>query len=182
MPELRRRELLVLFAQDKYEISQQSSYAINALAKEIESKLNSGQYYIPPITINGYASSEGGMLYNKKLSLQRAIAVKQALVKDGVPAELLNVVGNGESFPVTNADGSENESKSRRVHFYVEFKPLIARYEPCREGIANLENMRRVTVDDKLGVSDEIQNSVAKGFSQKLLPCLNLLKAVVRRF
>lgn len=47
------------------------------------------------IKVTGYASTEGSSRYNKALSLKRAEAVKKALVKAGVSADKIEVVGAG---------------------------------------------------------------------------------------
>ena len=47
------------------------------------------------IKVTGYASTEGSTRYNKTLSLKRAEAVKNALVKAGVPADRIQVTGAG---------------------------------------------------------------------------------------
>ena len=47
------------------------------------------------IKVTGYASTEGTTKLNKELSLKRAEAVKKLLVKAGVSADKIEVVGNG---------------------------------------------------------------------------------------
>ncbi|SKA31105.1 OmpA family protein, partial [Enhydrobacter aerosaccus] len=53
--------------------------------------------------------------YNMALSLRRANAVKDALVRNGVPATAISVVGKGEQgLLVPTADGVR-EPQNRRV-------------------------------------------------------------------
>lgn len=47
------------------------------------------------IKVTGYASTEGSTRYNKALSLKRAVAVKNALIKAGVDASKIEVIGAG---------------------------------------------------------------------------------------
>ena len=47
------------------------------------------------IKITGYASTEGSTRYNKELSLKRAEAVKNALIKAGVDSSKIEVIGAG---------------------------------------------------------------------------------------
>lgn len=49
------------------------------------------------IKVTGYASTEGSTKYNKELSMKRAVAVKNALVKAGVNASKIEVVGAGST-------------------------------------------------------------------------------------
>src|ERR1044072_5570372 len=58
------------------------------------------------ITATGHADRSGPENYNMALSLRRANAVKDALVRNGVPATAISVVGKGETQPlVPTADG-----------------------------------------------------------------------------
>ena len=47
------------------------------------------------IKVTGYASTEGSTRYNKELSLKRAVAVKNALIKAGVDASKIVTIGAG---------------------------------------------------------------------------------------
>ena len=47
------------------------------------------------IKVTGYASTEGSTRYNKELSLKRAVAVKNALIKAGVDASKIKTIGAG---------------------------------------------------------------------------------------
>lgn len=73
------------------------------------------------IAIEGHTDARGDDLYNKRLSEQRAEAVKAYLAEKGVDAARLNTIGLGEMRPVApNAknDGSDDEEgrqRNRRV-------------------------------------------------------------------
>ncbi len=73
------------------------------------------------VDIQGYASSDGSDEVNLKLSQNRANSVRNFLVGNcSVPSsQIKNAVGYGESNLVTNADGTENRSASRRVEVYL---------------------------------------------------------------
>lgn len=58
--------------------------------------------------------------YNQKLSLQRAEAVKNYFVMNGIPADRIVVVGNGSSNPVVENDTEEHRAMNRRTD--VKFK------------------------------------------------------------
>ena len=58
------------------------------------------------LVVTGYADTSGTPQYNMALSLRRANAVKDALVRDGVPARMIRVIGRGEEgLLVATADG-----------------------------------------------------------------------------
>ena len=94
-----------------------NSYALDAKAQGVldeaaavlkEKKVN--------ITLEGWTDYIGSDAYNKKLSQNRANAVKAYLVKQGVPASSLNAVGMGKSFKFDNAT-EEGRYLNRRVEF-----------------------------------------------------------------
>lgn len=64
------------------------------------------------LEVSGYADSTGNKDYNQKLSTRRANAVRDLLVKAGVPAGKVTAKGNG-------IDGSQAKNVARRVIFKV---------------------------------------------------------------
>lgn len=76
------------------------------------------------VTIVGHTDAKGNDAYNRKLSLDRANAVKDWLVANGVD-QTYNVSGEGASKPIapnTNGDGSDNpegRAKNRRVEINI---------------------------------------------------------------
>jgi OOP family OmpA-OmpF porin len=68
------------------------------------------------ITLEGWTDSIGSDAYNKKLSQNRANAVKAYLVEQGVAASSINAVGMGKSFKFDNAT-EEGRYLNRRVEF-----------------------------------------------------------------
>lgn len=63
----------------------------------------------------GHTDSRGADAYNQVLSEQRAAAVRDWLVANGVDASRLTVVGMGENEPVANNETAEGRAKNRRV-------------------------------------------------------------------
>ena len=53
--------------------------------------------------------------YNQKLSLQRAEAVKNYFIMNGIPADRIVVVGNGSSNPIVENDTEEHRAMNRRT-------------------------------------------------------------------
>jgi outer membrane protein OmpA-like peptidoglycan-associated protein len=82
------------------------------------------------VTVEGYTDSKGAKSVNLQLSKERAMAVKDWLVKNGgVAAAAILAKGFGEEnavAPNTNPDGSDNpvgRAKNRRVSIIVEKPP-----------------------------------------------------------
>jgi outer membrane protein OmpA-like peptidoglycan-associated protein len=67
------------------------------------------------ISVNGHTDDVGSDAYNKELSERRAQAVRDYLVKAGVPAEVLSVTGHGKSLPLVRSTTDAARAKNRRV-------------------------------------------------------------------
>jgi outer membrane protein OmpA-like peptidoglycan-associated protein len=72
------------------------------------------------VEIAGYTDNHGKEGNNKKLSLARAQAVKDWLVKKGVRDGRLSVVGMGSSDPIGPNTNSAGRAKNRRIEFHVQ--------------------------------------------------------------
>ena len=66
------------------------------------------------VTLEGWTDSIGTDAYNKGLSQRRADAVKNYLIKQGIPAQNLLAVGMGKSFKYDNST-AEGRYLNRRV-------------------------------------------------------------------
>ncbi len=71
----------------------------------------------PKVQITGHTDSSGDRMANIKLSLGRANAVRDYLIRKGIPAETLTAVGGGPDHPVTANDTAEGRAKNRRIEF-----------------------------------------------------------------
>lgn len=69
----------------------------------------------PLIKVEGHTDSVGSHDYNMKLSRDRADAVRDALVRRGVPPSSIQVAGYGEEFPVASNDTDAGRQENRRV-------------------------------------------------------------------
>lgn len=82
------------------------------------------QAYYPgsKITIEGFADPAGTQRYNLDLSRRRADAVKQYLVAQGLPTDLVNPVGYGETRLVTPGASHDEPGAelNRRAVFVIE--------------------------------------------------------------
>ena len=60
------------------------------------------------VTVTGWCDTKGSVTVNKRISRQRAEAVKTWLVKNGIEANRISAIGNG-------SDGTQDADKARRV-------------------------------------------------------------------
>ena len=67
------------------------------------------------ISVNGHTDDVGSDAYNQKLSERRAEAVRDYLVKAGMPAEIFTVQGEGKSRPLVRGTSEASRAKNRRV-------------------------------------------------------------------
>lgn len=71
------------------------------------------------IKIGGHTDSKGDDAYNQRLSENRAKAVQEYLVKNGISESRISFQGYGESLPIAENDTEENMAKNRRVEFEI---------------------------------------------------------------
>lgn len=67
------------------------------------------------VRIEGHTDASGPAGVNERISLERAEAVKAALVGMGVAADRITAIGMGEEFPIASNDSAEGRSRNRRV-------------------------------------------------------------------
>ena len=67
------------------------------------------------VSIDGHTDSVGTDAYNQSLSERRANAVREYLVKAGVPASQLSTHGYGESKPAYSNADAEGRAGNRRT-------------------------------------------------------------------
>ena len=67
------------------------------------------------ISVNGHTDDVGSDAYNQTLSERRAQAVRDYLVKAGLPAQILTVQGHGKSLPLVRGTSDAARAKNRRV-------------------------------------------------------------------
>lgn len=71
------------------------------------------------VSVRGHADNAGDPEANKKLSADRAAAVKQALVERGVPATQIESEGHGSERPIASNESEEGRARNRRVELVV---------------------------------------------------------------
>jgi outer membrane protein OmpA-like peptidoglycan-associated protein len=71
------------------------------------------------LAVEGHTDSVGGDEYNQRLSEQRASAVRDYLVQQGIGAEAITANGFGKTQPVASNDTAEGRQQNRRVELVV---------------------------------------------------------------
>ncbi len=71
------------------------------------------------IIVYGYASSEGTVEVNQKLSQERAESLKKYLISKGIPSEKIDAIGKGTTEPIASNDSEEGKAKNRRVEIQI---------------------------------------------------------------
>ena len=102
-------QFMVFFDWDRSNLSQQALNTIKQASDAYKTKGNAR------ITATGHTDKSGPENYNMALSLRRANAVKDALVRNGVPATAITVVGKGETDPLVPTADGVREPQNRRV-------------------------------------------------------------------
>ncbi len=71
------------------------------------------------VVVAGHTDSLGDAKYNEKLSWARAQAVADYLIKNGVAATRLSVIGYGEDAPVASNESEAGRKQNRRVELEI---------------------------------------------------------------
>ena len=71
------------------------------------------------IAVGGYTDNKGGDAMNQTLSENRAGAVRDYLVQEGVNATSVSAKGYGNTLPVASNDNSSGRQQNRRVELVV---------------------------------------------------------------
>jgi len=105
---------MVFFDWDRSNLSAQALNTIKQAAGAYKTKGNAR------ITATGHTDTSGAPAYNMALSLRRANAVKDALVREGVPATAIAVVGRGEQGLLVQTGPNVREPQNRRVEIVIQ--------------------------------------------------------------
>jgi outer membrane protein OmpA-like peptidoglycan-associated protein len=105
---------MVFFDWDRSNLSQQALATIQQAANAFKTKGSAR------ITATGHTDTSGPENYNMALSLRRANAVKDALVREGVPATAIAVIGRGEQGLLVPTPDGVREPQNRRVEIVLQ--------------------------------------------------------------
>jgi outer membrane protein OmpA-like peptidoglycan-associated protein len=101
------------FVFNSTQLTAQSVPTVAALARILNAYPNA------TVQLSGYTDSIGRPEANKKLSIDRANAVRDQLVSAGVAASRIATQGLGEESPIASNDTDEGRAKNRRLELTV---------------------------------------------------------------
>lgn len=101
------------------------------------------------LSVAGFTSSTGPREFNQRLSEQRADAVKDFLVSQGIDAARINTAGYGEDQPVATNDTQEGRAMNRRVEITVEPGEAIGGGPEDSSSDDDFEGQQQPQIDDQ---------------------------------
>ena len=103
------RTYLVFFDWDRADLTARARQIVADAAR------NSTHVQYTRIEVNGYTDTSGTPAYNLGLSIRRAQSVKAELIRDGVPANVIDIHGFGDTHLLVPTGPGVREPQNRRV-------------------------------------------------------------------
>jgi len=107
------RSYLVFFDWDRADLTDRAKVIVKDAAE------NSTHVQVTRIEVNGYTDTSGSQHYNQGLSIRRAQAVASELVRDGVPRNVIDIRGFGETHLLVATGPGVREPQNRRVEIII---------------------------------------------------------------
>ncbi|MBD3767215.1 MAG: OmpA family protein [Gammaproteobacteria bacterium] len=104
-----------LFAFDSAKLTPKAEQEIANTAAEAKSLKS-----INLVIVEGHTDNIGTAAYNQQLSIKRANAVRDALIKNGVPADKIQAKGYGFDKPVASNKTKDGRAQNRRVEITID--------------------------------------------------------------
>ena len=102
----------VMFAYDSFEVSGAEQPKVQQVAAAMKSSDKK-------VIVAGFTDDRGTEEYNRGLGERRALAVRQALIGAGIPADRVQTVSFGKEMPADSGSGESAWAKNRRAEFGV---------------------------------------------------------------
>lgn len=112
----RSLEEVVLFETNSYKISKEASVILDDAVKFLK------EYPATSAYVEGHTDSTGGDKLNMDLSINRAKAVADYLIDNGIDASRVSSEGFGKTKPVTTNKTKEGRAQNRRVEIHIDVK------------------------------------------------------------
>ena len=103
----------ILFATDSAELTASIRKNLRVLAQHLN------KYPSSHVQVIGHTDNQGAASYNLKLSRQRAAAVTQVLMNQGVAPQRVTSIGRGEDQPIASNLTPEGRAQNRRVEIII---------------------------------------------------------------
>jgi OOP family OmpA-OmpF porin len=103
----------VTFDYDSARLTPDSALALDDIAAGLK------KYPRLKVELQGHTDNKGPDAYNLSLSQKRADAVREYLLKTGIPATQMTAKGYGEGQPIADNTTDDGRSKNRRVVMFV---------------------------------------------------------------
>ena len=103
----------ILFATDSAELTASIRKNLRVLAQHLN------KYPSSNVQVIGHTDNQGAASYNLNLSRQRAAAVTQVLLNQGVAAYRVTSIGRGEDQPVASNLTEAGKAQNRRVEIVI---------------------------------------------------------------
>jgi outer membrane autotransporter protein len=103
------RTYLVFFYWDKADLTDRARQIV------AEAAANSRKVQLTRIAVDGYADTSGTHRYNQRLSVRRAQAVADELERDGVPRDVIDIHGFGDTHLLVPTGPGVRNAHNRRV-------------------------------------------------------------------
>jgi outer membrane protein OmpA-like peptidoglycan-associated protein len=84
------------------------------------------------LEVEGHTDNVGGVEYNQRLSENRAAAVRDYLVQQGIPISSITAKGFGKTLPVVSNDTPAGRQQNRRVELVVSGEAIDSRISPSQ--------------------------------------------------
>jgi outer membrane protein OmpA-like peptidoglycan-associated protein len=107
------QEALSAFRSGSARLPSSANHAINELAVTLRN--NPDQV----VVIEGHTDNVGNPAYNQKLAMQRAEAVRMALIRRGIDSSRITLRSLGEDTPVASNDTTMGRSENRRAQVII---------------------------------------------------------------
>jgi OOP family OmpA-OmpF porin len=104
---------ILYFFEKRTEIVPNSHATLAALLAEVAKR------QVVEVQITGHTDRLGKMAYNDRLSIERAEAIRDILIRNGLRANFIHTVGRGEREPLIPTPDEQVEPQNRRVEVIV---------------------------------------------------------------